>query len=254
MAEDLVSDLVRRWRNRAGLTQEAMAAAIKAAGDKLSASQITHVETGRRNLSFDSAEVLANVLRLSDSERAELHAARERTRRSLGAASAAADPDLRAELERALVAEIVQQLPPDYSVQPELSFGRHPDERLQPDLVIIRPDRVITVIEVKIVATMRDEVERLHSALAEVLLHAAALREIFDTEHIDPIVITTREPSDPLLRGVFNEAGVQLLTPDQYVAIARDDYAIAAEGDPERKQVVGETVNRPSPEPEPEGP
>lgn len=67
--------MVRRLRKRAGLSQEALA---EASG--ISASQITHVETGRRNLSYDSAEALGRALDLDQAELDELHAARREHR------------------------------------------------------------------------------------------------------------------------------------------------------------------------------
>jgi transcriptional regulator with XRE-family HTH domain len=75
-----IGDLVKTWRKRAGFTQESLALAIRSAGDQLSEAQISHVEAGRRNLSAESTEVVADRLALSADERALLHAARKEYR------------------------------------------------------------------------------------------------------------------------------------------------------------------------------
>jgi transcriptional regulator with XRE-family HTH domain len=69
-------DLVLQWRRRGGYTQESLARELKARGIKFSESLLSHVETGRRNLSRENADGLADVLELSDEERSQLHEAR----------------------------------------------------------------------------------------------------------------------------------------------------------------------------------
>lgn len=101
VADVEIGQLVRAWRKRRGYTQESLAKAARAAGLKLSEAQISHVEAGRRNLSADSADAVANLLQLSVEEHAQLHDARLRAREAAARKSAPRSA-LRAKLEQIL--------------------------------------------------------------------------------------------------------------------------------------------------------
>lgn len=73
-----IADLVRRFRNRHGLSQAELAAA---AG--VSDGMIGNVERGTRNLGAETVDRVADALDLTDGERGELIQARKRFGKTL---------------------------------------------------------------------------------------------------------------------------------------------------------------------------